>query len=48
MVRSKRRKNAEFIWYLPKEESQEEVESEKDQEEVHPAQTLIKDEPKKE
>ena len=43
MVRSKRRKNAEFIWYLPKEESQE-----KDQEEVHPAQTLIKDEPKKE
>ena len=48
MVRSKRRKKAKFTRYLPKEESQEEVESEKDQEEVHPAQTLIKDEPKKE
>ena len=48
MVRSKRRKNVKFTLYLPKEESQEKVESEKDQEEVHPAQTLIKDEPKKE
>ena len=48
MVPSKRRKNVKVTWCLPKEESQEKVESEKDQEEVHPAQTLIKDEPKKE
>ena len=47
MVHIKRRKNVKLTWYLSKEESQEKVESEKDQEEVHPAQTLIKDEPKK-